>query len=104
MTQKEIFEKVDGFDENFFMYGEDLDLSLRIKTLGYKVVYDPQYEVTHLKYQSGLKSRDSDTKSKTKGYFYDAMRIFYDKHYAKKTPSLINKVVHSVINQKAKAS
>ena len=104
LTRKEIFDKVEGFDESFFMYGEDLDLSFRIKTLGYKAVYDPQYKVTHLKYQSGLKSKDSDIKSKTREYFYDAMRIFYDKHYAKKTPTFLNKVVHGVINQKAKSS
>ncbi len=104
LTRKEIFNKVKGFDEHFFMYGEDLDLSLRVKALGYKTIYDPQYAVTHLKYQSGLKSKDSNTKSKTKEYFYDAMRIFYDKHYSKKTPSFLNRIVYGVINYKAKTS
>lgn len=104
LVRKDVFDKVRGFDEDFFMYGEDLDLSYRIKKLGYKIMYDPSYTVTHLKYQSGLKSIEEKTKQKTRGYFYDAMRIFYDKHYAQKTPLPLNKLVHWIINRKAKHS
>ena len=34
MVKREVFEKVNGFDESFFMYGEDIDLSLRITSTG----------------------------------------------------------------------
>ncbi len=102
LVRKDVFEQVKGFDESFFMYGEDIDLSFSIKKLGYKILYDPQYTVLHLKYQSGIKSKDTAIQSKTKSYFYDAMRIFYDKHYAKTNSAFVNKLVHNVINRKAK--
>mgnify|MGYP000161084179 CR=1 FL=1 len=39
MMPKEVFQKVGGFDEDYFMYGEDLDLCYRIKEAGCRVVY-----------------------------------------------------------------
>ena len=52
LIKKDIFTKIKGFDERFFMYGEDLDLSYRVKKLGNKVIFYPDYEVLHLKYQA----------------------------------------------------
>lgn len=103
-TRKSILDQVGGFDTRFFMYGEDLDLSYRIKKLGYKVIYYPLFSVTHLKYQSGLKKRDRKFKNRTKKYFYEAMKIFYDKHFSKKNGKLINKITHFFINLKEKMS
>ena len=81
------------------MYGEDLDLAYRIKELGYKIIYYPKFIVTHLKYQSGLKN-ESKVAREIKKHFYEAMKIFYDKHYAKKNNFLINSLVHGLINLK----
>ncbi|HEY7752021.1 MAG TPA: glycosyltransferase family 2 protein, partial [Ignavibacteriaceae bacterium] len=39
MMRRDVYEKAGGFDEQFFMYGEDLDLCYRIKEVGYKVFY-----------------------------------------------------------------
>lgn len=100
LARKEIVKSVGGFDENFFMYGEDLDLSYRIKKEGYKVIYFPQFTVIHLKHVSGLKTDDQATRSKTKRYFYDAMKIFYKKHYETRSPWLLNKLVYSIIGLK----
>ncbi len=44
----EALERVDGFDERFFMYCEDLDLCRRIKKIGYKTVCNPTYSITHV--------------------------------------------------------
>jgi GT2 family glycosyltransferase len=41
MLRKDIFTKLGGFDESFFMYYEDVDLSLRLRRLGYKLYYEP---------------------------------------------------------------
>ena len=98
LTKKTILDKVGIFDEKFFMYGEDLDLSFRIKETGYKVIYYPDEKVIHYKYQSGLEAKDNKTKSKTKEYFYQVMKIFYKKHYEKKYPKVINSLVDLVIN------
>ncbi len=77
MTTHAAFWEVGGFDEAFFMYGEDLDLCYRIKQSGRRVVYYGGAQMTHLKGESGLKARSKAVVS----HFYDAMELFYDKHY-----------------------
>ncbi len=104
LTRKDILDKVGGFDEHFFMYGEDLDLSYRIKKLGYKITYYPLYQVTHLKYVSGLKKDNIATKKATKKYFFEAMKIFYQKHYASTSPFLLNKLIYFFIELKYRFS
>lgn len=102
-TTKNILDEVKGFDEDFFMYGEDVDLSFRIKKKGYKIIYYPLYTVIHLKHQSGLKKSKSETQQNTtKTHFYDAMRIFYKKHYAKHRPAFVNQLVYAAITLKSK--
>lgn len=100
LTRKELLDKLGGFDEDFFMYGEDIDLAFRIKELGYSIVYDPEYDVTHLKYSSGLKNTDKVVQKKIKNTFYDAMKIFYRKHYMDKYPSFITKLVFFFVDFK----
>lgn len=87
LTRKDVLQKVNGFDENFFMYGEDLDLSYRIKKLGYKIIYYPAYTITHYKHKSGLKSDNKHVKQRVRGNFFEAMKIFYKKHYEKLYPA-----------------
>ncbi|OGK20750.1 hypothetical protein A3C98_04485 [Candidatus Roizmanbacteria bacterium RIFCSPHIGHO2_02_FULL_37_15] len=97
LTKKYIVKKLDGFDENFFMYGEDLDLSFRIKKLGYKVIYYPEFVVTHIKHASGLEKNESSTRKKTRHYFFNSMEIFYKKHYEANNSWLMNKIVYKCI-------
>lgn len=98
LVRSKIVKKLKGFDENFFMYGEDIDLSYRIKRLGFKILYYPNFMVTHFKHASGLGKRDGKTRSETKQHFYEAMRIFYKKHYESKHSGVINKIVFSAID------
>lgn len=100
LTRKKILDTVGGFDTRFFMYGEDLDLCWQIKNLGYKIIYYPRFTALHLKYQSGLKKKRKTTQSKTKQYFFDSMRIFYNKHYAPKNSWFVNQLVYFFINLK----
>ena len=100
LIRADILHKLKGFDEDFFMYGEDLDLSMRIKQQGYDIIYYPKYTVTHLKHQSGLKTKKKKTQSVTTFHFYNAMKIFYDKHYGKKNIKLVNWCVHKAIDVK----
>lgn len=102
-TRKSVLDKVHGFDTKFFMYGEDLDLSYRIKKLGYKIMYYPLFTVTHLKYRSGLKKGVKKTEDKAKNYFYEAMKVFYDKHFSHKNGKLMNKIIHFFIKIKQKS-
>lgn len=103
LTRLSILKELKGFDSDFFMYGEDLDLSFRIKQLGMQVLYYPKYNVTHYKYQSGLKSKyGAVQRSKTRKYFYEAMATFYRKHYAASHWGIVNRFVYFAINLKYK--
>lgn len=66
-------------DEAYFMYGEDLDLALRIKQKGWQVLYYPEVQVTHYKRAASAGS------PKAQYEFWRAAYIFYKKHYASKT-------------------
>lgn len=48
IIRKDIFNKLGGFDESFFMYYEDVDLSLRMKRMGWKIIYEPKSVVFHI--------------------------------------------------------
>jgi GT2 family glycosyltransferase len=65
------------FDENFFMYGDDLDLCARVHRAGYRIVYDGSHEIVHLKGQSV--ARDYDAMSTA---IFDTNRDVYLKHFA----------------------
>ncbi len=105
LTRQDIIREVGGFDDvNFFMYGEDLDLSYRIKKLGHKIMYYPHYQVIHLKHTSGLGGANETTKSRTRDYFYNAMRAFYKKHYASQHSGVVNSIVYFFIDLKKKLS
>lgn len=99
-TKKEILDKFGGFDKDYFAYGEDIEMAFQIKKLGYKIIYYPFWKVVHLKSVSGLKKDNLNIRKKTSYHFYDSMKIFYDKHYAKDHNWLTNKFVHLAIDIK----
>ncbi len=105
LSPAEVMRQVGGFDDkNFFLYGEDLDLSYRIKEKGYKIIYYPKFLVLHLKHTSGLKKKNSSVQNQSKEYFYKAMKIFYKKHYEKIHSQFINTLVYFAIDFKKKIS
>ena len=74
--RKSVLDKIGLLDENFFMYGEDIDLSYRIKNAGFENYYLPQARIIHYKGES--------TKKGSLNYirmFYGAMQLFYQKHF-----------------------
>ena len=88
MFRHELIEKIGLLDERFFLYGEDLDFCYRALQAGWLVEYDADATVTHLK----SRSSDQDTAVNTR-HFYNAMKIFYAKHYAPTTSPLQNRLV-----------
>lgn len=78
VVRRNVYEQVGGFDEQFFMYGEDLDWCYRIKQAGWNVMYVPTTQIIHYK---GESTRRSDIDEIT--FFYDAMRLFVQKHFRK---------------------
>ena len=90
MMRKEVYEKVGGFDEQFFMYGEDLDLCYRIQKAGYKVFYVHSTQIIHYKGESTKRSSIDETK-----VFYSAMHLFVKKHLS--TSFLVGMILRSAI-------
>lgn len=78
LMPRKVLNEVGFLDENFFMYGEDIDLCFRIKEAGYKVLYFPKAQITHYKGGSSKKHRN-----KVIYDFHQAMWLFYKKHYEK---------------------
>jgi len=99
-SPKKVLDAMKGFDESFFMYGEDLDLSYRIKAEGLQIFYYPKEMVTHLKYQSGIKNKKA--LKQTRRHFYDSMLIFYKKHYGGTNSWLIDQLVFFFIRLKSR--
>jgi N-acetylglucosaminyl-diphospho-decaprenol L-rhamnosyltransferase len=80
LVRAEAICQVGLLDETFFLYGEDLDWAYRIRKAGWKIYYNPQVTVLHIKGASTKHSR------RARYEFYRAMNIFYRKHYAATTP------------------
>jgi len=76
MLRKSVLEQVGYFDEDYFMYGEDIDLSYRIKKAGWKIMYTPSTKAIHYKGESTKKSEFSVITN-----FYSTMLIFVRKHF-----------------------
>ncbi len=80
MVKRTVFEAVGGFDERYFMYGEDLDLCFAIRQQHKKILYQPCAQVLHLKGQSGLHTKNKQVINA----FYNAMKLFYTKNLSKR--------------------
>src|SRR5439155_93735 len=76
MTSRRVLTRIGVFDEQFFMYGDDLDLCLRCNLGGFRVVYDGRYAITHLKGRSS--SKEYRTMSKA---LFTGTKQFYLKHF-----------------------
>ncbi|NMH86392.1 glycosyltransferase family 2 protein [Flavivirga algicola] len=77
LLKRNIYNAVGGFDEDYFMYGEDIDLSYRVLKAGYRNYYYGNSSVIHYKGESTLRDKFYARR------FYGAMQIFYKKHFKK---------------------
>lgn len=75
--KRDVYNNVGGFDEDYFMYGEDIDLSYKLLKAGYQNYYLGDTTVIHYKGESTLKDKNYARR------FYGAMQIFYKKHFKK---------------------
>ena len=75
LTRHETLEKAGGWDESFFMYVEEVDLCFRVKKLGYKVWFMPEWSITHL---GGASSKNREFSLVSE---YQGLKKFYKKHF-----------------------
>lgn len=90
--RRETLNKTGLLDEDFFMYGEDIDLSYRIIKAGYKNYYFPETRIIHYKGES--------TKKSSVNYvfvFYNAMVIFARKHFSQKNARMFSFLINMAI-------
>jgi len=99
MMRMDLLHKIGYLDEDYFMYGEDIDLSHRIRLAGYENYYFPETSIIHYKGES--------TKKSSINYvfvFYRAMIIFARKHFSKSHAGLFSALIHLAIYVRAGAA
>jgi len=99
LMRKKTLDKIGLLDEDFFMYGEDIDLSYRILKGGYRNYYFPEARIIHYKGES--------TKKGSLNYvyvFYNAMAIFARKHFSKERAQLFSLLINFAILLRASVS
>ena len=92
MMRRSVLDQVGLLDEDYFMYGEDIDLSYRILKGGYKNYYFPETRIIHYKGES--------TKTGSLNYvlvFYKAMQIFARKHFSQQNARFFNFLIDFAI-------
>lgn len=75
LIKRDVYNEVGGLDEDYFMYGEDIDLSYKVLKAGYQNYYNPETTIIHFKGESTLKDKAYAKR------FNGAMQLFFKKHY-----------------------
>ncbi len=73
IVRSSLFRKVDGLDENMFMYVEDMEFCFRVKQADYKVIFDPSISINH-------ESHGSSNRSFAIKNIYSGILYFHKKH------------------------
>lgn len=89
-VRKNLFEKLGGFDSQFFMYFEDVDLCTRVRKLGQTVLYFPVFSVVHY---GGKSYGEKITQKKN---YYESQDYYFQKHYGKGKMWLL-KILRSIV-------
>ena len=89
LMRREVYDKIGGLDEQFFMYGEDLDYCKRIFDQGWKIYYLSDAHITHL---GGESSKQKNLRSLRS--FYKAIWQYYKKYFYNKKNIFVNITVY----------
>lgn len=97
----DLFDALEGWDETYFFYGEDIDFCYRINQAGYRIVYYPHVMVLHYKgASSGLRKESAaiarppkETRVKVARESVRAMKLFYGKFYSQQYPAIVTWLV-----------
>lgn len=83
MVRREVIHDVGVLDEDYFMYGEDIDWAFRMRKKGWKIMFNPTVTILHKKKQSGRSNILKKRRVTTEVYFHRYNWLFYTKNYAK---------------------
>lgn len=101
-------EQINWWDEDFFWYGDDLDFCYSLDEKGWKVYFVPTVKILHYKGVSGgiknisqhLTRATKETRLRVTNARFEAMKIFYQKHYIGKYPKIVTWLIMHGINLK----
>lgn len=101
LVRREAGEEIGWWDEDYFFYGEDIEFCYQLKKRGWKIYYVPTVSILHYKGISGgikkasksITTASTETKKRATAARFNAMRIFYKKHYKQQYPWLIGRLV-----------
>jgi N-acetylglucosaminyl-diphospho-decaprenol L-rhamnosyltransferase len=93
LMRRDLYERVGGFDEGYWMYMEDLDLSYRLAQAGWSSWYEPAAEVVHVK--GGTVG--GERSARLNWAFHRGMYRFYRRHYAPDRSAAVNALVYAGI-------
>jgi GT2 family glycosyltransferase len=110
LVKRNAGEEAEWWDEDYFFYGEDIDFCYMLKQKGWKIYYVPSVFINHYKGVSGgikaisknITTASTETKKRATKSRFNAMRIFYKKHYRQKYPWIINLLVDLGISLREK--
>ena len=108
LVRREAFEAAGRWDEDYFMFAEDIDLCYQLGQQGYRVMFYPQAHARHYHgLTTGLKEHSQDVATsspaeRTQAYnaFYDTMKTFYDKNYRRTYGPVARWLVFTAIDVK----
>ena len=108
MMPMRLFKQIGSWDEQYFFYGEDIDLCYRINQAGYKIIYYPKVSTLHLRgASSGLRKESrsiavssKENRIKVAKASTEAWKIFYRKFYQDKYPKILTWLVLAGISLK----
>jgi lipopolysaccharide/colanic/teichoic acid biosynthesis glycosyltransferase len=95
----ECLKELGGFDERFFMYGEDIDLCYRATKTGWSIHYVPETSIIHYKGESTKKNEVAYNR-----VFNDALYKFFEKHFTTRYSGLFRFLIFWAIQFRAVAS
>jgi hypothetical protein len=94
MISRHLFEKLGGFDPDYFLYFEETDLACRVKELNYKVVNIPQAKVMHME-SASFAARDMAIR-----YYFSGKLIYYLKHKGKIYIWFLNLIMNTTFHSR----
>lgn len=85
IIRREVYENAKGFDEDYFLYGEEADLCLRVRKLGYAIGYYDKIVVTHIGGASEVRTQIAELWQKKQ----NGIQLFYKKNYDSTTAKTV---------------
>lgn len=84
LVRRKQFEAVGGFDDDYFLFGEDIDLCWKLRESGYEIWFVPSARIVHAK---GASMRFAPMTARRE--FYRSMRLFMDKRLSTRYPKIV---------------